>query len=206
MKTILVILCMLFTNAALAGWVKKSAIKNPTTVWAKQAKCQAAEGEKCFSISGKDIRRWKTGYRAIVVADTVDCVDSADCTAKSTPPNATFVCSTDQGEVASFDDKANWPALDFIADSRSDQGWFLWCQKEALVVDAAGSTAADAADAAEATEKTTRATKKTARQTAAGTCVQAVNGRANLTAPEIKACIDALVKQVFEAGIDVSDL
>lgn len=201
MKILLLIL--LFTNIAFgAGWVKESAIKNPLKMWTKQNKCEVQESQPCFEISGKDVRRWKKGFRSIDINFTNDCDDAADCQSKINVP-AQFSCDN---EMPTFDNKANWPALDFVAEGRLATGWFLWCQKEVLVVDSAGSAQADIDDAQKATDNATRTTKAGERKTGADTCVAAVNAGGVLASPDLQNCINVLVKQLFENQIAPGDL
>ena len=207
MKTILIIIAMTFTVSSWArNYVPKSKIKAPSVVYMQKSKCEQVEGEKCFSITGKDVRRFQAGFRSIDIEFTRDCNDSADCQFQIDESN--FTCDAGAGEVPSFDDKANWPALDFASEvpPRPATGWFLWCQKEILVADSAGSSAADAADAAKAADDATRASKQSERLTNKDACVAAVNGGGNLTNVEIKDCINVLVKEVYKSQIAPGDL
>jgi len=145
---------------------------NAKTVYRDKSSCESAESGRpgfggCFSISKKDMRRYKKGFRAIDILKTRDCLNSADC--QSQIDNLNFSCPQ---EVATFDDKANWPGLDFAAESRPATGFFLWCQKAALVIDSAKSAAADAEDAKKAADKVTRANKKAAFDTKLKQCVK----------------------------------
>ena len=139
--------------------------------------------------------------RAVDISSAVDCVDSADCQSKL--DNSSFACGN---ETPTFDDKANWPALDFAAESRPSLGWFLWCQKEILVTDSVGSSAADAADLQKANDQSLRDSKKSARLTSVAACVTAVNNVASLTPTQIKDCLNILIKHNFESAIDPADL
>lgn len=187
-------------NIAQANWVKKSAVKAPSTIYTKQSLCQQVESEVCIDISGKDLRHFKAGFRAIDILQTADCLNSADC--QSQIDSSNFGCSPD---VATFDDKVNWPLLDFAAESRPSTGFFLWCEKEILVADAAGKIAADAADAASAADQSTRDGAKGPRETSLQACVQD-SKNPTLTPDQIKTCIAALVREVLGDKVAVPDL
>ncbi len=79
-------------------------------------------------------------------------------------------------------------------------------QKADLVLDAAGILAANAEDKDIKDEKDLRATKRGERLTGKDACVAAVNAGVTLTQPEIKNCIEVLVKEMYEADIPVDQL
>lgn len=140
MKLFKIILCLVFIYSieSTANYfpVEKDGAK---TVYAHKNKCESVEGQKCYNITGKDLSYHKIGFRSIDVEQTVDCSDAENC------KDLAFQCPS--GETKKWDDKANWPGLDF--SPRSDDGWFIWCQKEMLVVDIDKKNAIDAQKAQE---------------------------------------------------------
>jgi len=212
MKAILILTTIFFSVwffsiycfAANIGWVPESQIKNPVNIHSGKIACEVTHSpDTCFEVAGQDLRKVMAGFRPINITNTVDCSDSSDCQSKVTAN--TFTCLN--SETTSFDDKANWPGLDFTAESppRPASGWFLWCQLEQLVTDAAGTTAAIAADAAKASDDSARASAKTQRVTDMGTCVLDSKS-ATLTLPQATACIRALVRERLGDGVSVGDL
>lgn len=167
-------------------------------VYKSKADCEAAEGQKCFKIFGKDLRRVKIGFKKPKADETIDCLNADNC--QTLIDDGAISC-----DQPAFDDKANWPGLDF-GEFRSATGWFAWCQVEGLVLDAAKNAAADAEDNAKAEKKATRQAKKLERRTLKDACVAAVNDGGNLNQGQIKGCIEVLVKEVFESEIPASDL
>lgn len=216
MKLLAFTFMLMFSASAFAGaWVAKSKIKNSKISYAKERICFLAEGEKCFNKGLKDMRRFKIGFRAVDVEKTRDCIGSAEC--QTALDDGDFTCPN--GEVPSFDDKANWPALDFAAESRPASGFFLWCQKEILVADSAGASAADAEDAAKAAAKATRQSKKAEFDSELKNCVRVgLKGVSDLnpgTATtnqlanrqnKLIACFVSLLKDYAEPRLDPSDL
>ena len=166
MKMIILMATLLFCVTSFAqngAWRPIDAVKTSAAYWSKQI-CENKTGQICkFAL---DPRRVKRGFLMPVVAESIDCADSVAC--QSQIDGDVFTCAVG---VPSFDDKANWPTLDFEADGRSSQGWFLWCQQEDLVLDSAGDAAADAEDASKAQEKSDRATKAGQRDASLKQCV-----------------------------------
>ncbi len=205
MKTLLFICLTLFISSfAFAGeWVPESKIKPPHSIKKLQSVCMTESGELCFDKAGKDMRGFKVGFRAIAVLQTLDCVDGADCQAKLDALPAEFGCP--DLETASFDDKVNWPTLDFVAESRPATGFFLWCQAKILVTDAAGASAATAADNQTAADKSTRDSARGPRETSLQACVQD-SKNPTLTPAQIKDCIAALVRETLGNKVAPADL
>ncbi len=207
MKIILILIFLIPSLAHAADCVNKIAksefIKRVAQVPnAGLLTCKDLPSEQCFCLDGKsDYRKWKLGFRAIDITKTQDCNNATDC--QDTVDEQGFPCPN---EKVTFDDKTNWPALDFAAESRPATGFFLWCEKQIIVVDAAGAAIADAADAQLVIDNATRATKSAERETGAAACVTAVNGGGVLTNPEIQNCLNVLVKEQFEQLIAPGDL
>lgn len=174
------------------------------TTYTNQQNCKTKESWLfCPEISGKDLRKWKSGFRAIDIDKTLDCTDSVDCIAKSIGQTPQFSCDPNDNSPV-YDDKINWPALNFAAKSRPVTGWFLWCQKEILVVDAAGILAANTADGLKADEKTARDLARIVRKINLQTCVQ--DSKVPMTPLQSDACIKALVREVLGSRVNQADL
>lgn len=138
MKKMILISTIFFASNAMANFFPFGK-EGANTVYVKKSKCEKVEGQKCYDITGKDLAYHKVGFRSIDVEQTVDCANSENC------EDLAFQCPT--GEAKKWDDKANWPGLDF--SPRSNHGWFSWCQKEMLVVDIDKKNAIDAQKAQE---------------------------------------------------------
>lgn len=221
---ILVCVTFLFcvTSQAAQNWFPVGK-ENANTVWTSKARCEAQEGQECYEVTGKDLRRWKVGqvddltkpnFRPVKDSPVLQsCENFIDCQRKAKDPNADKdqsdrLCLSD-GSAEKWDELANWPDLTGI-----DGPWFIWCekhdgtyqQKAALVPDLDGIAAADAEDAQKAADKVARAQARTGRATAAQGCVDAVNGGGNLAQTQIKDCIEILVKEVYESQLSTDDL
>lgn len=173
------------------------------TYYDTKSQCETAEGQKCFSTTGKDMRRWKVGFRSIDIQQTFDCDDSNACQAINDANQ--FNCDINNEEIPTFDDKANWPGLDFVAEGRPESGWFLWCQKEMLIIDTAGSSQADADDAQKASDDAARVVAKGQRDLDLDQCV-ADSKSATLTLPQASSCIRGLVRELRGENVPVADL
>ena len=176
---------------------------NATTSYKVKSECELLEKanpnyDGCYSITDKDMRKYKIGFIMPAVEDTADCDDAVAC--QLMLDDDLFACN---GET--FDDKDNWPGLDFGKD-RPKKGWFLWCETKGLVFDQVKADAADAFDVTKATEKALKKSKKDDRKADKDACVAAVNGGGNLTDKKIKDCIELLIKEVFSEDIDPADL
>ena len=187
-------------SSAMAGnWVAKSKFKDPTAkAWSKETRCVAMEGGECVRSDNKDRRRWRVGFLTPDVLRTVDCNHAADCESKTLGARPEFSCRN--AGTPTWDDKANWPALDF--SPRENTGWFLWCQIEGLVVDASGSAAVDAEESAKAADKTSRETKRSNRRDAIVAC-------ARLEAPtnvQLRQCLRAMAREMVRLRLDTSEL
>ena len=214
MRLLFILIFSLPSISFANNFVAKSKLKNPTTIWSRKAKCEQVEGERCFSISGKDVRRFKVGFRSIAINLTQDCLDASDC--QNSIDTQMFACPS--SETPSFDDKANWPTLDFASLSRPANGFFLWCQKEILVSDSAGIVAADADDATKASEKAARSSKKNARDASLKQCIRVALKVADLSPGnattsqlanrqnKMKGCLAVFMKEVLETRLLVNDL
>lgn len=208
MKIFILILCM-FSFSALAqrgNWVAKSKLKLPHDSYRLQSKCESVESDACFNkdlCENFDERRCRVGFRAINVDRTKDCLDAVDCDEKL---NETFSCG-ESGEAPAFDDKANWPGLDFSQTTppRNATGWFLWCEKETLLVDVAGNAAADSDDANAVAEKSARAGAKTIREVSLQQCIQD-SKNPTLTPTQTKDCIKAIVRELLGGKVSLVDL
>lgn len=209
MKMITLIFVLMFCATSQAGWVAQSKVKSFSGEWAEKSICQINEGEKCFDATGKDLRKWRSGFLAVLAENTVDCDDSSNCQAAI--DSNSFRCS--EFQTARYDDKANWPTLDFEALEipRPATGWFLWCEEEGLEPDPAGTAAADAEDAAKATKDAEDAAIETA--IAAMDCGRKVvglllvrNQPKNLTTAQVKQMNAdyATIKDLLETGSLVS--
>lgn len=206
MKHLIIFLALICPILAGADWISKSdfnahEIDNNFSInkYVLQNDCMTLENGICFN-TPLDLRHVKPGFRAIAILQTADCLNSADC--QSMIDNGNFACSN---EVVTFDDKANWPLLDFVAESRPASGFFLWCEKEILVVDTTGSSAADAADTASAADQLTRDGAQGPRETSLQACVQD-SKNPTLTPDQIKSCIAALVREVLGDKVNPVDL
>jgi hypothetical protein len=128
------------------------------TGYTKRGRCQQVEGQKCYDITGLDVRRYRIGNPLPTVPRTVDCADATAC--QELIDDDKFACGN---ATPRFDDKANWPDLDFAGQTnelgeslgRPADGYFLWCERETLVVDATKAAEADAEDAAQETARLT---------------------------------------------------
>ena len=201
MKLFLIVL-LISTPGFAANWIAKSKVKGPHTAYSKKKKCEQVEGEICFNKELKDVRRWKAGFRPINIPSTMDCNDSLDCDSKRTGND--FGCPS--GEVVSFDDKANWPGLDFTTDARLNTGWFLWCQREQLVFDSVGDAAATSEDSQKASDEAARDSAKGGRTTRLNDCVQNTKGGGTMPGAQVKQCLKALVREVMQRRVDPADL
>lgn len=140
-----VLIFLLFSFSAGANWVKESDLKDPKTIWRLKSKCESIEGEACFDISAKDMRRWMKGQ--------VDDLDSPkytkeDVSACSGVENCQLNlagkdCEADHGPGA-----LGLINIDYTEAYCAKPNGFN--QKDGLVTDPAGVTAADAEDAAKA--------------------------------------------------------
>lgn len=166
--------------------LRKAGSPNGTTSYKTKASC----GLECFNTT--DPRRWQIDFAPIDLSKIMNCDDSADCSTKI--PNV-FVCT--EG-VAKFDNKDNWPTVPGV-------GWFLWCETEILVQDAAGIAAADTEDAQISTDKTTRITAKGVREVSLQQCVQD-SKNPTLSPQQIKDCLAALVREMLGSKIAIGDL
>lgn len=200
MKYFILTLIFTFSFTANAAWYFPVGKAGAEKWYKSKAQCESSEGQSCYDITGKDVRRWKVGFLQPEILRTADCDDATDCQAKLDADPSEFSCL--EGTPV-YDDKANWPGLDF--SPRPATGWFLWCQIEGLVPDPAGIAAADTEDAAIAAERANRAAARAAREVALDDCVQ-VTKSGTLTLPEASACIRALVRELRGQAVPVDDL
>lgn len=143
MKIFLLTLLLCSSAFATENWFPFGKADAKTS-WMKKSDCESQEGQKCYDISNKDIRKMRVAFLIPKVENTVDCTDASACQQL-----------VDDGKIcdsATFDEKANWPSLDFSAatPARPSTGWFLWCQIETLVEDATKVASVDAEDAQKA--------------------------------------------------------
>ena len=139
------LLTLLFCSSAFAteNWFPFGKVGAKTS-WMKKSDCESQEGQKCYDISQKDVRKMKVGFVIPDVHETFDCEDATKCQEAIDQAGS---CS----ESWTFDEKSNWPGLDFSGQQPSRQfGWFAWCQKKDLVEDSAKKATVDAEDAAKA--------------------------------------------------------
>lgn len=199
---ILILISLLFSFDASAKCLNKiSRVEADKAIaLAPDAKGGCISGE-CFCFDNIDWRKAKFGFVLPMTEETQDCQDASDCQDKI---DAEFPFRCGFSATPQFDDKTNWPGLDFTALElpRPATGWFLWCQKEILMNDAAKVSAVDAMDASKAADKAIRLAKKAERTISKDACVAAVNGGSNLTALEVKECLAVVVKEVFAKDID----
>jgi hypothetical protein len=191
------------------------------TGYTKRGRCQQVEGQKCYDITGRDLRRFRIGNPLPKVPQTVDCADADACQAIIDERPDRCGDGTPR-----FDDKANWPSLDFAGATdfegnpapRPAEGFFLWCERETLVLDSAKASEADAEDAAREAARSTRRTRRQGRDVDLKQCV-----RVALRAPDlppgaaqtnqlaqrqnrIKDCLGAIIKEVIEQRLELEDL
>jgi len=200
MKLILIFTLLFSMNAMAGNWVAKDAFKTSDTSWSAKNRCEQVTAKECIDRTGKDTRKWKLGLvddlerQKFSKEDLISCSDLSDCQTKQ----ATLDCSVHgEGSFSVINED-----FDETYCAKPD-GFF---QKDGLVADAAGTTAADSADVTKAAEQSTRETKHGQRITDAATCVSAVNGGGVLNTVQLTQCVNVLVKQVFELTILVSDL
>lgn len=220
MRNILFLVLFLSLPAFASNWLSDSGLTKAKSqqagyqVYSDKNRCEAQTSEPCFEISNKDLRRFKSVFLAPNVAETADCDDEADCQDKLSSKE--FGC--DVKEPAAYDDKRNWPELDFLAVQRPDSGYFLWCQKKALGPDPAGSSQADADDAAKAADRADRDNKSNERDSELKQCVRSLLKVADLdpqTATTqqlanrqnaIKNCLGAAIKEMISGRLSIGDL
>lgn len=186
-------------NARCLNWISE----------AELAKAKAGEPDagavackrNCFCWDGRDLRKVKVGFVSPAVIDTVDCDDSDHCSQLATEGKI----SCQDEETAKWDDKANWPGLDFAGEipPRPSNGWFLWCQRKGLVVDPDGVAAADAEDAAKAQERADRQTKGSNRKDAIMACARLKSAPNDA---QLWACLQALARETVREDLGVDDL
>ena len=197
----LLILASLFLpSMAFANFVKGSTFQSPSSIYAERERCEAVEGEECYSITGKDVRKLKLGFVTVLAGSTSDCSDGADCQAKIT--DLEFRC---QRGATMFDDKANWPGLDFTVLARPSTGFFLWCQQNALVLDQTLSDEVGAADQKLIDDQLARDGAKGPRELSLQQCVQD-SKNPTLSPAQVKDCISALVREILGNKINPADL
>lgn len=209
---------------SLADHAKCIAGTSGVTVFSKEKTCETQMAETCLEMRQNHCRKIKVGavdnlskpiFRNPDSSPIrLDCDDANDCRLKAMDPNGDEnfddrVCAANPGEQERWDKLSNWPAM-----TRVTGPWFIWCElrtgfqkKPAFVPDPVGEAAVDNEDALELADKANRNSKKTTRGNLADICTAAINsGAATLTGPEMKDCINALVKEVFESRIATPDL
>lgn len=195
MKYLTILLTLFISFPVFANWFPfgKAGAK---TIWQNKGKCEASEGQKCYDITGKPTQYHKIGYLPVIVDETADCSDALDC--------SSLALSCSSGGVPKWDQKSNWPNLDF--SPRPSDNWFIWCEKETLVIDVAAKNAFDAQKANETSEISLKEAKRQQRIIDKDSCVEAVNNIKALTPQEIKDCLNVLIKEVYSKDIPLSDL
>ncbi len=199
------ILFCLETFASSFSWLsktdflsRKSGIRS-MTMYRTQLDCELANNEVCID-AGLDIRRVKIGFSTINVLQTLDCLNAADCSSKV---NIDFVCA--DFSVAKFDDKVNWPTLDFVGAGRPATGFFLWCEKEIQEFDAAGDSAANTEDAQITQDISDRNAARGPREISLQQCVQD-SKNPTLTPTQTKDCVRAIVRELLGDKVAIPDL
>lgn len=222
-----IVLFLLVPGFASANWVSETdfaAAKSGASgggVHRLQKSCLSKnQGEKCFNISGKDIRKWMIGsvddttkpnFRAAENSPVkIDCQDFKDCRLKALDPNGDLkfddrVCLADQSSEK-WDELSNWPSVTGL-----NGPWFIWCQKrdgtfkkkDVLVNDPAGKAQAEAEDAANAAERVSKITKRNARLNALVTCAK--TKIADFTAATQKNCLRALAREIVRNKLKAAE-
>lgn len=217
MRILITFLFLFFTSSTLfarsISWVPfgKAGI---LPAYKSKAECEKIEKRSCFDTKLRSIDILKKSALMPAVKDSVDCKNSADC--QSQIDDKSFKCSKG---TPSFDDKINWPTLDFASAGRPTKNWFLWCHQETLAIDSAKKAAHDTALANKAKDKSDRVAKATARDTVLKNCVKvALKGVPDLDPGtalpadlakrqnKLKDCLGALLKEVISSRLSVDDL
>lgn len=197
MKLVVLILAFSFSSVVFAeNWFPVGKVGSKT-IYTKESRCESVEAVSCYDITGKDIRRFKVGFLMPTVTHTIDCASGPDCQA--------LIDLGGQCATATYDDKANWPSLDFASENRSVTGWFIWCQIEGLIPDPSGIAAADLEDSQKASDASARDTARGVRETVLDQCVQnSVSG--TMTNLQMSECIRALVRELRGDQVPIGDL
>ena len=217
------ILILLFSiNAFAAGEGDWRDIEDPknSAAYATQRVCETRTTHICGRCT--DNRRCMKGlvddlnqpnYRAAENSPVkLDCDDASDCQSKATDPNGDSntndrVCLSDNS-TERWDDLSNWSGITGVSGP-----WFIWCEKfdgtfkqiDGLVLDVAGSAAADAEDAQNASDNLARDAAKMQRDIDLDQCV-ADSKAATLTLPQATSCIRAMIREMRGTRVPVDDL
>ncbi len=192
----LIILILMFTvNANAENWFPVGKLGAKTT-YVRKAQCESTEGQRCFDISGKDMRRFKKGLVNNLDRPKHQPMDPVPCTdAESCQPLLEAIDCSAHGEGA-----YGMIKIDFSQVHCAVPNGFM--KKDGLVPDPDGIESADTADALKASDAIKRKDKQDTRNIKLSSCAK----MDTMTMAQLISCTRANSRELRKHSLLESEL